>query len=95
MARGQGVKKLSSLFEKYRNVLIAPERSVITAFQEVVKDLYNWDIPDNFVSYSPKTKTLSVRASGPLRSEIAIHKAEILAHIKGRLGERSAPKNIL
>lgn len=93
--RGQGIKKLSSLFDKYKNTLIAPERSVINAFFEVVEDLYGWDIPKNYITYNSKNKIISLKTSGTLVSEIKLHKQEILNHLKGRLGEKSAPKDII
>ncbi len=93
--RGQGIKKLSSLFDKYKNTLIAPERSVINSFFEVIDDLYGWNIPRNYVIYNTKTKIISIKTSGTLMSEIKLHKKEILNHLKGRLGEKSAPKDII
>jgi len=93
--RGQGIKKLSSLFDKYKNNLIAPELTVINAFLEVVDDLYGWNIPKNYVAFNTKNKIISLKTSGALVSEIKLHKKEILSHLKGRLGEKSAPKDII
>lgn len=95
MPRGEGIKKLSNLFDKYKNTLIAPERSVKQVFCEVVKDLYGWDVPFEVITYTPSSKTLSIQSSGALKSEIQIHHQEIITHMKGRLGERSAPKKII
>jgi hypothetical protein len=94
MARGEGIKKLSSLFDRYKHALIAPERSVITCFCEVVEDLYGWQLKTDIVSYQPNTKTLQVRASGVFKTEIQLHKEEILTHMKGRLGVKNTPKEI-
>lgn len=94
MPRGQGIKKLSNLFEKYTHTLIAPEKTVINAFIEVVDDLYGWKIKREFFSYSPHTKILSITTSGPIKTEITINKTEILEHLQGRLG-KSAPKDII
>ncbi len=95
MPRGDGIKKLSHLFEKYTHSLIAPERTVITNFIETVHDLYGWNVKREYITYSPATKIISITTSGPLKSEIIFKKNEILDHLKGRLGERSAPKDIL
>lgn len=92
--RGE-LKKASDLFEKYRKVLIAPERTVINAFLEVVDDLLSIKFSSDKLRYNPDTKTLSFVGAGLLKSEIKMHETEILAHLKGRLGERSVPRLIL
>jgi hypothetical protein len=93
--RGQGIKKISNLFDIYKQKLIAPERSVLNAFLEVVHDLYGWDIPKNYISFNTQSKIISLKTSGTLVSEIKLNKKEILSHLKGRLGEKSAPKDII
>lgn len=93
--RGQGIKKLSTLFDKYKNTLIAPERSVKNTFIEIVEDLYGWNIPEHYINFNSKSKIVSIKTSGTLMSEIKFHKKEILDHLKGRLGEKSAPKDIV
>lgn len=95
MARGEGIKKASDLFEKYKKILRAPQGSVITAFCEVVEDLYGWHIDKDKVSYSVGSKTISVAVSGPMKTELHLHQEEILAHIKARLGEQSSPTVII
>ena len=95
MSRGEGVKKLSSLFDKYKKTLKAPQGSVIKEFCEVVKDVLDIDLSKDKVSYVPNTRIISLKVGGPLKSEIMLHKKEILNHLKGRLGEHSAPKDFI
>ena len=96
MRKGRGeIVKLSSLFEKYTKVLKAPQGIVIECFKEVVFELVKLEIPKEKLTYSVHTRVLSVRVSGPLKSEIMLRKKEILNHIKGRIGEQSAPKDIV
>ena len=95
MSRGEGVKKLGSLFDTYKKTLKAPQGSVITAFCEVVEELLGYQVKKTNLSYQPHSKTLCIKGSGPLKSELLIHKTEILTHLKGRLGEPSAPKDII
>lgn len=96
MRKGRGeVKKVGDLFEKYRRTLIAPQRTVITTFIEVTEEILGVSLPDKAVTYTPGSKTLSVVAPGPIKSEIRLHYDEILAHMKGRLGEKNAPVTIL
>lgn len=92
--RGE-LKRVSSLFEKYKKTLVAPESSVIEVFLEVLDDVLGIRIEKSKVRYVPGTKTLSIQGLGSLRSEIKMHEKEIMNHLKGRLGEKSAPKKIL
>lgn len=86
---------ISDLFEKYKKTLRAPQGSVITCFTEVLQEVLQLTVSEEKIAYSVQDKTLFVRASGPVRSEILFHKKELIAHLKGRLGEQSAPKDIL
>lgn len=96
MRKGRGeIVKLGDLFEKYRKTLQAPEKTVITCFCEVVTDVIGVNVPPKNVRYTVYSKTLSVTVAGPLKSEIQLRKEEILTHMKGRLGEKSAPQEIL
>ncbi|MCB9811517.1 hypothetical protein H6783_01240 [Candidatus Nomurabacteria bacterium] len=95
MARGGDVKKVSDLFAKYRNVLRAPEASVIEAFVSISEELLGVVVPKEKLTYNPHTKTLSLRLNGALKSEIKLHEQEIIAHLKGRLGVQNAPKHIV
>lgn len=74
---------------------MAPEATVIDAFVEVVKDLLGFDVDKKKVRYSPGSKTLSLVGNGALRSELKLHEKEILNHLTGRLGNKSAPLRIL
>ncbi len=89
------IKKVSDLFEKYKRVLKAPQGVVVDAFIEVVSDLVGIEIPKDRISYTIHNKTLTMRISGPLKTEILLKKKEILLHMKGRLGEKNAPKIFL
>ncbi len=96
MRKGRGqITKLSDLFEKYTKTLKAPQGIVVTCFIEVVEDLVGLPILKKDVTYTVYTKTLAVRVQGPLKSEILLRKKEIIAHMKGRLGEGNAPVEIL
>jgi hypothetical protein len=96
MRKGRGeITKLSSLFEKYTKLLKAPQGVVVDAFREVVQDVLNLDIPKEKITYTVRSRTLSVAVFGPRKSEIQLHKREIISHLKGRLGEQSAPLEII
>lgn len=96
MRKGRGeIIKLSTLFEKYKKILKAPQGVIIDCFVEVTEDIIGIKIAKEQISYTVHTRTLSVRVSGPLKSEIKLRKKEILAHMKGRLGDQGAPVEIL
>jgi hypothetical protein len=94
-SRGQGIKKISDLFAKYTKQLRAPEGVVLDAFLEVVKDVFGVTLEKTQCSFSPQTKTLTLRISGPLKSEILMRKKEIIAHIRGRVPGSVYPEEIL
>ena len=92
--RGE-VKRVGELFEKYRRTLIAPQRTVVTTFVEVVSEVLGVTVSEKIIRYTPGSRTLYLQSGGPLKSEILMHRGEILAHMKGRLGEKNAPETIL
>ncbi len=92
--RGE-VVKVGDLFAKYKNILKAPEASVRKAFVEVVADLLDIAVKESNVSYKPSTRIITLKSGGPLKSELLLHKKEILTHLKGRLGADGAPKDFI
>ncbi len=94
MARGE-LKQLSALFSKYKEILIAPESTVIDAFLEVVEDMFEIKLDKKFVRYTTSTKTLSVTGYGPFKMELKLHEKEIISHIVGRIGKKNAPERII
>lgn len=93
--RGGDITKVGDLFDKYKRILRAPQGVTTTAFIEVVSDLIGIEIPKERISYSVHNKTLTLRISGPLKTEILLHKEDILNHMKGRIDKQSVPKVIL
>ena len=89
--RGE-IVKVSTLFDKYKTILQAPQGTVVKEFIEVINDLLGVKIDRKYIKYSVTSKTLSLTAPSAVKQEIALHKAEILLHLKARLGEKSAPK---
>ena len=93
MKKESGPKHLSSLFDRYKKVLTAPEQTVIDTATVVIEELLHIDVSKKHIAYSPQTRVLHIK-HGLLRSSVLPHKAEILNHLKGRLGVRSAPQDI-
>ena len=95
MPRGEGIKPINQLFEKYKNRLVAPQGSVKKAFCEVVHDLYGYTIQENQLSYSVHSRTLTLKIHSAMKTELLLKKKEVMTHLKGRLGEKSAPLTLL
>jgi hypothetical protein len=91
----RGPQKINIFFETYKKKLRPPQKTVVRTFQEVVKDLLGVTISENSCSYTVSTKTLTITTNGPTKTEILLRKKEILDHIKGRIGEKGAPEEIL
>lgn len=94
--RGHGRStEIKDLFKVYKERLRAPQKTVINTFIEVCNALFQISLTENQCNYSPATRTLTLSISGPLKSEIRIHKKEILTHMRARLGEKNFPTEIL
>ena len=91
--RGE-ITKISSLFEKYKVTLKAPQGTVVKEVIEVIEDITGVKLQTKYIKYAVTTKTISITAPSTLKQEIKLHQAEILLHLKARLGERSVPKVI-
>ena len=92
---GKGNVKISDLFKKYTNVLKAPQGTVVKNFIEVIEDLFNVTLRADQCSYSVASRTLSLRISGTLKTEIMLQKKKVIQHMTQRLGEKSSLKEIL
>ncbi len=93
--RGTGIVRLSSLFEKYQRTLQAPQGSVVQACITAVEEVLGITLTKKQCMYNPATKTITIHASGILKTEVLFAKKKILEHIKAQIGEKSVPKEIL
>jgi hypothetical protein len=92
--RGE-ITKLSSLFEKYKKILKAPQGSVVDAFCELIYELLELRLDKKMVTYNVHTRVLYINVKGPVKTEITLRKKEILTHLSARLGIQNAPREIL
>ncbi len=96
MRKGRGeITHIGSLFESYVKRLKPPQESVVRTFVEVVEEVLSISLDTSQIKYSVHNKTLSLNVSGMVKSEVRLHEKDILAHLKGRLGEQSAPQHII
>lgn len=93
--RGTGIVKMSDLFKKYKDTLKAPQGAVVTAFLEVIKEMFGVTLKKEHCAYRVASQTLTLTASGMLKTEILLKKKIILIKMSEKLGEKSTPKEIL
>lgn len=93
--RGQGVVHVSDLFQKYLHVLRAPQGTVIHAFIEAVEAVCGVTILKTHCAYTVSSRTIIYKGSGMIKSEILLHKREILNRMQESIGEKSIPLEIL
>lgn len=93
--RGNGIVKISDLFKKYRDTLSAPQGVVVNAFIVVIEERFGVALRKDQCTYSVASKTLTVRISGMVKTEILLQKQSILKKLVEILGAKSAPKEIL
>ncbi len=93
--RGEVIVRVSDLFTKYKQVLRAPQRTVVHTFCEVLTSHYGITVPYERCTYNTKTKTLTLTTSGIVKTEVIRHKKDILKILEELLGKKSAPEQIL
>ncbi len=89
------LQKIGSLFDIYKDRLKAPQKTVVDAVVEVVHDVTGIKLDAARCSYTVSTKTLATNAPSMIQQEIKMHHEEIMMHVKGRIGEKSAPTRII
>jgi len=92
--RGE-ITSIKNLFEVYKQKLFAPQKVVIHSFQEITREIFKTTINPQHISYNTTTRTLSLHLPGPLKSEILLQKDAILTLLRKKLGEKSAPQQII
>jgi len=89
------ITHISKLFLKYTHILKPPQKSIIKASIEVVKDIYDIDLNENNCTYQTNTKVLILHIPGIMKSELLLNKSTLLSEIAKKVGAKNAPKNIL
>lgn len=94
IGRGE-VVRIGSLFDHYKKRFTAPERTVVLACIEVLKELFSFQLKENQCRYAPRSRTITLIVSGPLKTEIQLQKEKVLTGIRERVGEKNAPIHLL
>lgn len=93
--RGEGITHVKNLFAKYAIVLKAPQKTVIHTFVDATEAVIGHTVRSEHCSYSLHSRTLTIAASGVLKTEILLRKKDILAAMTHILGEKNVPVDIL
>ena len=92
--RGE-VTAVRDLFEKYKKRLQAPQKTVELEAIRVVGEIAEFTLKEYQVAYTVSTRTLAFNVPSLLKQELKLHYKTILDELKTRLGEKSAPLNII
>ncbi|MEZ4103873.1 MAG: hypothetical protein R3B60_01150 [Candidatus Paceibacterota bacterium] len=96
MAKRRGeIVKVGTLFEKYKNTLIAPQKTVETEALRVIGEMVGIKLNEDQVSYTVSAKILYINSSSLVKQEIVFHKEKILSELVKNLGQKNSPQNIL
>jgi hypothetical protein len=91
--RGKEIKQIGDLLARFKN-LRPPQKAVIDVFCEAVRASCGVAVPRQAVRYTVATRTIGIMSAGPLKSEVAQKRAEILRYCAQELGVH-APHEIV
>jgi hypothetical protein len=86
---------IQSLLARYTRNLQAPEASVTRTLCEIVEARLGIPLAREQLSYSPHTRVVTIRLSGPHKSELLLHKHELLVGMRDVLPPHAAPHDII
>lgn len=88
-------KRLADFFARYKERLIAPQRSVEERAALVISELVGIPVTVEQLSYTPGTRTLFVQAPSVVKMEVLRRVDEVIAALQATLGVQSAPHHII
>jgi hypothetical protein len=88
-------KRLADFFARYKERLVAPQRSVEERAALVICEYVGVPVSVEQLSYTPSTRTLVVRAPSVIKMEVQQRSVEIIAALTATLGVKSAPHHII
>ena len=91
----QNNAQLGNLLERYKKIFKPPQASVEKEAVAVIKDICGFELLPHQLVYTVATKTLYVKAPSLVRSELLMQRERIVAELRQRLGDGSAPTTIL
>ncbi len=92
--RGQ-ITPIKDLFAKYKERLIAPQKTVELCFIKNVGEVTGLRLGEHEVAYTVTTRTLTIKAASIKRQEILLRKEELLDRLKKELGKNACPEALI
>ncbi len=83
------------LFQKYKNTLIAPQKTIELEAVRVLGEVCNLKLKEEQVKYTPSSRTLVFVVSSLLKQAMKINQNKIFTELKKRLGPKNSPTTIL
>ncbi len=84
---------MGALLERFKS-LRPPQGAVIDVFCKAAEAACGVPVPKRLVRYTVASRTIGIVSAGPLKSEVALKRGEILAACVRELGAH-APKDIV
>lgn len=85
---------IRGILEAYKQRLRAPQKTVIAEIVRAYK-VTGLVVGERDLSYTPSTRTITIRAMGPLKMEMLLRKGSALREARGTLSEKDIPLDII
>ncbi len=89
------MKRVGDLFLKYQTKIKAPQATVEKAVAVAIKKITGFEVAVDQVNYTVSTKTVSLKVSSVLKTELKLYQQQIIDELKIQLSEYEVPKVIL
>ena len=85
---------IKGILEAYKQRLRAPQKTVIAEMVRAYQAT-GLKVSERDLSYTPSTRTITVRAMGPLKMEMLLRKADALREARTTLNDKDIPLEII
>ena len=85
---------IRGILEAYKQRLRAPQKTVIAEMVRAYQAI-GLKVSERDLAYTPGTRTLTVRAMGPLKMEMLLRKTVVLHEARTTLNDKDIPLDII
>jgi len=85
---------IKGLLESYKQRLRAPQKTVIAEMVRAYQAI-GLRVAPRDLSYTPSTRTVTIRAMGPLKMEMLLRKEVVLREVRTLLSDKDVPLEII
>lgn len=86
---------IRGILEAYKQRLRAPQKTVITEMVRAYQTIGLTAVGPRDLAYTPSTRTITIRAMGPLKMEMLLRKAAALREARGGLSDKDIPLDVI